>query len=278
MGHRQSREPFAHRRSLRLRGARSKAILRRVDPTRATLLAFGFAISSWTLAHAESLERSASINDLFDASTARELARTLPADQPVLFHLRIPSSTARSGVLVFVSPQRSGQFREPWSAVFDQRNLVWVCAEDFGNDKPTAQRMLVAIMALKVAERETRVDAARTYVAGVSGGGRVASQTITHFPQRFAGALYIVGADFHMPQEPLRSQVLGKRFVFLTGRHDFNRMEMRRVFGRYQRAGVVSVKLMDLPDYGHVYPDAATLDAALEFLDAAVPNLLNRSP
>jgi predicted esterase len=219
---------------------------------------------------AKIVERSATIDDVFDAATARELSRTLPSDRSVRFHLRIPESSSPSGVVVFVSPQRSGEFREPWAPVFDARNLTWVSADDFGNDKPTAQRMLVAIMALKIAERETAIDARRTYVAGVSGGGRVASQTITHFPQRFAGALYIVGADFHMPEEPLRSLVLERRFVFLTGRRDFNRMEMRHVFAQYQRAGVTSVKLMDLPRYGHTYPDAATLDAALELLDTGV--------
>ena len=113
------------------------------------------------------------------------------------------------------------------------------------------------------------IDAKRIYVGGMSGGGRVASTLITRFPQHFRGALYIVGADFWTSaEEPLKPRIVANRYVFVTGNRDFNQREMRRVFAKYQAAGVTQVSLMDLPGFGHEYPDAAHLGEAVAFLDA----------
>ncbi len=218
------------------------------------------------------LERSARLQDLYDATEARELARTLPADRAVKFRFRIPSGETPSGVLVFVKPDDSGAFIDSWARVFDERRLIWVSADGFGNEKPSAQRMLVAMMAVKLVAKTAAVDDTRIYLGGMSGGGRVASQTITRFPEKFAGALYIVGADFHLPRQPLLARVLERRFVFVTGPGDFNRREMRRVFTRYQEAGAKRVKLLDLEGLGHEYPEADALDAALEFLETPLSN------
>ena len=217
---------------------------------------------------ATAVERDATTRELFGDVQARELARTLPADQAVHFRIRLPGAAAApAGVLVFVKPGASGELPEGWAKELDSRNLVWVSADGFGNDKPTAQRVLVVLMALEMARRETRTDPARSYVAGVSGGGRVASQVITRFPREFSGALCIVGADFRRPEEALRPLVASRRLVLLTGRLDFNRGEMRRAARRYREAGMTQVNLLDLPHLAHEFPNADVLGQALELLD-----------
>lgn len=218
-------------------------------------------------AEATYLEPGATTAELFGAEQAAKLAHTLPVDQRVNFHVRIPDGAdSPSGVVVFVKPTDSGTFPENWSRVFDARNLVWISPDGFGNEKLTRERMLAAIMAAELAGKVARVNAERIYLAGMSGGGRVASRTITHAPQLFAGAIYIVGAD--LPDESIPPLALERRYVFITGPGDFNRREMRRVFSRYGRAGAARAKLMDLPHLGHEYPSADDLDVALEFLDA----------
>jgi poly(3-hydroxybutyrate) depolymerase len=219
-------------------------------------------------AQAVEAQRTVTLGDLFDVAETRELSRTLPADRAVTFRLRIPNGAGTCGVMVFVKPDDSGAFRGEWAPLFDEHRLMWISADGFGNDKPSAQRVLVAMMAVKLAARSVEIDPSRVYIGGMSGGGRVASQTITRFPQRFSGALYIVGADFHLPEEPLRARVISRRYVFITGSRDFNHREMRRVFERYQRAGASASKLLDLPRFGHEYPDAAALGDALDFLDS----------
>ncbi len=218
-------------------------------------------------AEATYLERSTTTAELFGAGQATKLARTWPIDKAVNFRVRLPDGAdAPSGVVVFIKPTDSGSFPENWGRVFDARNLVWISPDGFGNEKLTRERMLAAIMATELAGKVAQVNADRIYVAGMSGGGRVASQTITHSPRLFAGAIYIVGADF--PEEAFPPLALERRFVFITGRDDFNRREMRRVFSRYGKAGAAHVKLMDLPHLGHEYPPAEDLDAAIGFLDA----------
>jgi hypothetical protein len=43
---------------------------------------------------------------------------------------------------------------------------------------------------------------------------------------------------------------------------------MKRVFSKYQAAGVTQSLLMDLPGLAHEYPNADQLAQAIEFLDA----------
>jgi pimeloyl-ACP methyl ester carboxylesterase len=223
-------------------------------------------------ADATRLERTTTLSELFDATQARELGRTLPPDRPVRFQLRIPADTAPRdlpmGAVVFVKADDSGEFIESWARTFDERRLIWVSADGFGNRKPAAQRVLVAMMARELVGRVATLDANRVYLAGMSGGGRVASQTITRFPQNFAGALYVVGADFHLPAGPLRHLALERRYVFITGSQDFNRREMRRVSRRYTDAGAERVLLIDEAGFGHQHATPALLGRALEFLDA----------
>lgn len=225
------------------------------------------------LAHggeATRLEHTATLIELFDAAQARELSRTLPADLAVRFQVRMPANEADgpAGALVFVKPDESGAFIEEWARLFDERHLIWVSADGFGNQKPTAQRVLVAMMARQLLARVATLDARRVWLAGMSGGGRVASQTITRFPHQFAGALYVVGADFHLPEAPLRALALDRHYVFLTGSRDFNRREMRHVSERYTAAGASHVLLIDEAGFGHQHATPALLARALDFLDA----------
>lgn len=214
------------------------------------------------------VERESSVAQLFDAEQARELARTLPADLPVKFWLRLPPAPnpGKPGLVVFVKPQPPGEIPSGWAETLDRHNLAWVSAGEYGNDKPTAQRVLTALMAVKLVEQLAKVDPQRIYIAGMSGGGRVASEIITRFPQRFAGALYIVGANDVMPEESLLPLARTRRFVFITGSRDFNRHEMRRLFARYQRAGLSNSLMIDQPGFGHEYPDAMILEQSLDYL------------
>jgi pimeloyl-ACP methyl ester carboxylesterase len=219
-------------------------------------------------APALTIERSATLAQLYSAAETAALAETLPADRVLRYRVRDPEAGAR-GVLVYVSPTDSGELAADWAAVLDRKKLLYIAADGFGNSRPTAERVLVAMAALRMARQLGAVDGQRLYVAGMSGGGRVASQIITHFPQSFSGAFCIVGADYFMPRdESLRSLVAARRLVFLTGSRDFNQRELRLVFKRYRQAGVANVLLIDQPDFGHAIASAQQLGNALDFLDA----------
>jgi len=214
-------------------------------------------------------QRTTTLSALFPAAEAKALAATLDPDKPLRFRVRVPQNAASSGVLVFVKPIDSGELPENWAAELERQNLIWVAADDFGNEHPRAQRMLAAIAGLKLIESSEALDTKRIYVGGMSGGGRIASQIITRFPGRFSGALYIVGADFWTEAEAsLRPRITANRYVFITGTRDFNHRDMRRVFSKYQAAGVTQALFMDLPAFGHEYPNPEQLGQAIDFLDA----------
>jgi len=211
----------------------------------------------------------ATLTTLFPPGEAAELAKTLPADREVVFRVHLPPEGTADGVLVFVSPTDSGELPEGWAPVLDSKRLLWIAADGYGNSRLSAQRVLVALMALKLALHLEPATGPRVYVAGFSGGGRIASVCITRFPRHFAGALFIAGADFSMPEDgDLASLVAARRLVFLTGNRDFNQREMKRVHGQYRDAGVSNTLLMDERGFGHELASPAQLATAIEFLDA----------
>jgi len=213
-------------------------------------------------------ERSATLRSLFAPEEIAALAKTMPPDQTVRF--RVWWSEARNpGVLVFVSPTDSGEPPAGWLALLQQKQLSWIAADGFGNEELVAQRVLVAVMGLALAQRSATLDRKRIYVGGMSGGGRIASMTAPRFPEMFSGGLYIVGANFWIPDDArLKQLAAANRYVFITGERDFNHNDVNRVFSRYRSNGLNSSLLMDLPGYGHEYPNVEQLGQAIDFLDA----------
>jgi len=209
------------------------------------------------------------LTDLFPANETAALAKTLPADQEVNFRVRVPPDAAPTGVLVFVSANDSGDLPAAWAPVLDARHLLWISADGYGNAQLAAKRVLVGLMAARLAQRFLPPGTQRVYVSGFSGGGRVASMCITRFPRYFNGALFIAGADFAMPDDSAAaSRVAARRLVFLTGNRDFNQREMKNVHRRYREAGVSATLLMDERGFGHELASAGQLDTAIAFLDS----------
>jgi pimeloyl-ACP methyl ester carboxylesterase len=213
--------------------------------------------------------QGASIASLFSADEAAKLADTLPIDREVRFRIRLQGTDTKSGVFVFISPGDSGELPAAWVATLDASRLIWVAADGYGNSRPTAERLLVAVLGLKLANRLHPIDRNRVYVAGMSGGGRVASQAIAHFPELFSGAFFNCGANFLMPGDAgSRNLLAQRRMVFLTGSRDFNRREMKSNYSRYRDAGVGAVLLLDERNFGHELATAGQLERAVSFLDA----------
>jgi pimeloyl-ACP methyl ester carboxylesterase len=230
------------------------------------------AVEAGAQSRSEIFEKTASLAAIFPADQVKALSDVLPADRQIRWKVFVPAGSSPSGVLVFVSPDASGQPQPGWTDILERQNLIWIAAEDFGNSEMTSRRVLAALMGATLAQQSYSPDPRRIHIAGMSGGGRIASTTITRFPQLFTGAMYIVGVDFWTPsEEPLLKSIAANRYVFLTGDGDFNQREVKHVYRKYRNAGVNQTLLMNLAGFKHQYPSARQLNAAIEFLDTGVP-------
>ncbi len=100
------------------------------------------------------------------------------------------------GLMVFIPPWTEARIPPGWIPVLDQFGVILVTAAQAGNDANVLGRRipLAAIAARNVIDRY-KVDPERVYVAGFSGGARVALRAAIAFPELFHGAFLNSGSD-----------------------------------------------------------------------------------
>lgn len=197
-----------------------------------------------------------------------QLLTFFAADEPLTYQVRIPNrSAAPPGVLVYISPKPGAQMPADWGPKLDQHNLLWVGAENSGNDVHVARRVGMALLANEVAAAFCEVDVERSFLSGFSGGGRVASMMLPAYPEVYQGALFICGANpVSILTDVTQQRLMGVPMVFLTGTGDFNLEDTQFAIATYQQAGLAGAQLMIVDGLGHALPQAHDLDAALSAL------------
>jgi len=211
--------------------------------------------------------------DLLDASTKvfdGQLAEFFEPDEELVYQVRTPTdadSAEPPGVVIYISPKPGARMPDAWGEVLDKHNLVWVGAQDSGNEVHVARRIGFALLAPTVAAQVVAIDTSRTFVLGFSGGGRVASMMIPAYPGQFAGAMFICGANplFTATQQTI-DELNQLPIIFLTGTGDFNLEDTRMALPTWQQAGVSKAQLMVVDGLGHALPAKEDFDVALESL------------
>jgi poly(3-hydroxybutyrate) depolymerase len=193
------------------------------------------------------------------------------------------------GLIVFTYADASAGLPAGWQAVLDARKYIFVAAENAGNDQLHGRRLGLAVMAALEMMKTYRVDPARVYAAGFSGGARMSGLLAFYQTDIFRGTLQNCGADFYKAvpivsattQLDTAGQPYGRlaasdaevrgakkvRFVLITGTNDFRRGNILDIFhGGFERDGF-QAKLFDVPGMGHDICDGDTLARALDFLE-----------
>jgi predicted esterase len=178
------------------------------------------------------------------------------------------------GAIVWISPTPRGfppgPPREELMEILARHRLVWVAANGSGNQRAIADRLGLALDAVHTVRTLYELDPDRIVVGGYSGGGRMASMLANLWPDVFAGGLFVCGADFYRPlpipdrpglqwpgafREPPRGDRRtlkeDRRFVVLTGEHDFNRVQSREVAEAYEEDGYRHVTYLEIPGASH---------------------------
>lgn len=212
-----------------------------------------------------------SLNSALGESGAAAYAKVIDPSQQILWTVFLPNSKPQA-MLVFISPEANAKPQQSWLDVLNKMGVVWVGAENYGNDKANMQRILSALIGAEYATQELSLPDLPRFVAGMSGGGRVSSIIVEQFPDAFEGAVFMLGVN--RPESLSQEQVAllnQRRYVFLTGKKDFNRRETKLAFKDYQSAGIKNIKLIDVPGLAHRYPDAKDFREALEYLTGVNP-------
>ncbi len=211
---------------------------------------------------------------ILGAEGAARYAAILPADEQIELEFTVPKNYDPEnppGLLVYISPSKSGHIPRGWGRLTSSRNLIWVAANRSGNQVQVARRITYALMAVGLADDRYEIDSKRIYLAGFSGGARVCGLLAPSYPGVFKGAIYIGGAEVWGPEDtpPNLATMQGNRYAFLVGSEDDNRRTALSVREKYTQAGLSNTMMKIIRRMGHSLPEARHMIAALDYLDGA---------
>lgn len=206
-------------------------------------------------------DRSSRYEGLFDAGEEITWQYFVPPDY---------SPEKPAGLLVYISPTRSGAMPREWRSVMDEHNMIWVGADQSGNRTKVPRRVLLSLLAVELAKQDYEIDRSRVYLSGFSGGGRVASMAVIDNADTFSGGLFFCGADlWHLDESPNAELMKGNRYVLITGTRDQALEPVKKTYRGYRRAGIDQTKLLIIRNMGHSTPRRADFAKAIRFLDEA---------
>lgn len=179
-----------------------------------------------------------------------------------------PSKPA--GVLVYINSGNGGKLPGKWKDLMGKHNLIWVGADNAGNDYYTYWRMIMAREGLRRIKEAYEVNDERVYVSGMSGGGRVSSLIAMRDPEVFKGAIYLCGCN--VPNKNAKKIKIAKDnyYVLLSGTKDFNLPGTKSVYSFYQANKIKNSKLVVVNGLGHKTPENKEMDEALEYLNSPI--------
>ena len=184
----------------------------------------------------------------------------------------VPAPKGKSETLpliIFISAGDSPAGWGPLETVCKQKGIAFASPYGAGNNVPMPRRVRIILDVLDDLRRQARIDPDRTYIAGFSGGGRVACQIAFGLPELFGGVMPVcAGGDLR--EEPwLRHRAIERLSVaFLTGTGDFNLGEVERFRGPMLTEMGVRTKVTVVQKMGHAIPEAKTMQTTIEWLDA----------
>lgn len=224
------------------------------------------------------------LSPLAAARLERELARSgrTMAGQPVnlaeeRFLVYVPSQHPAQGygLLVFVPPWQDARLPQGWARVLDRFGVIFVSAARSGNDENAlGRREPLALLAAENIIRQYPVDPERLYIAGFSGGSRVALRLVLGYPDLFRGAILNAGSDpIGNSEIPLPPRDLLVKFqssahlVYVTGELDTSHVSDDLASMRSMRQWCVfNVDNFLQPRVGHEVAAAAALARSLGYL------------
>ena len=229
------------------------------------------------------------IRRLFSPFAAADLARengpatlgTFPVNpKDERFGMYVPKEKPDRGygLLVWVSPMDEAGMPPGWAAILESRGVIFVTAARSGNlTSPIGRRFPLALIAAVNVQRRHPVDPNRIWIAGFSGGSRIAERLALAYPDVFSGAILdgssddIGSADVPLPPRANFERVLDRTaIVFSSGEEDaYNVVAAEKVASSLRRHCFDRLSVEVRRKEGHVIMNGRSLARAIDFLDRA---------
>jgi hypothetical protein len=175
-------------------------------------------------------------------------------------------------LIVFISPGDTPAGWPSWKKVCEERGLLFCSPYGAGNGCPVGKRCRIVLDALDDVRRHYSVDPDRTYLGGLSGGGRMACTIGYALPEYFGGVVPVCGTNPPTALASLRHRLQDRLSAALvTGEKDFNRKENEEYMGPYLKELGVRSRVWVVPGMGHAMPGPDVLAAVYAWLEEDLP-------
>jgi predicted esterase len=158
-------------------------------------------------------------------------------------------------LVLFISSGNDPAGWASWRETCERSGVLFCSPYGAGNTVAAGPRTRIILDVLDDVRRRYRTDPDQTYLAGFSGGGRMACTLAFALPEQFGGVIPVCGTNPLPRLTYLRHRVHDRLSVaFATGETDFNRKE-NEVYMHPQLADLgVRTRLWVVPKLGHGIP------------------------
>lgn len=190
------------------------------------------------------------------------------------------------GLFVYTSASAGGGPEGGWTQVLDKYGLIWVGANNSGNERKIWHRTNLALDAVHNMRKRYAIDEARIYISGPSGGGKNASMSGFCYPDVFSCGFYLIGcnyfrdipnpdnksyvpAGFAAPPAPLLERMkANNRYAIFTGDKDTLKSNCVATFKGMQEDKFAHAAYFEAPNWGHTHPNAEWFEKGIAAIEA----------
>jgi predicted esterase len=171
--------------------------------------------------------------------------------------------------VLFISAAETPQDGRAYEAICRQQGFIFISVRNAGNTVKETKRTRIVLDCFDDVRRQVPLDPDRTYIAGLSGGGRMACAIGFALPEYFGGIMPMAAGGELRNEAWLVHRAIDRLSVALiTGQNDYNRGEVEKFRGpRWKEMGI-RTKWWVQPGVGHNLANQAAFAEALKFLEA----------
>lgn len=205
------------------------------------------------------------------------------------FYIYLPNNFDTNktyGVISMIWGSDNGTLLPEWTPCFDARNIIFIAPQGAGNSVISGIRASLLLTGANLIKKYYKIDTNRVFLAGHSGGGRMAGFTANNFPDLARGTIQSCGADFYEPiscpdgftgfgwywTPPNYDAKTNVRFVFITGPGDGNYSGINDVYNYGYVPNGYQALMINVPGMGHEPFWAPQLIQALNWIEQLPDN------